>query len=199
MTCVGVPLKVSSNEVIPEYSEKHNFTIHGFFQNLSTWYHDHDWAQYGGIGTTYIKNGKYIYRKIPRRQTLPVMTAINGSGHVVNTKITFGTDASPIFKFGTNDMTGLGNRIEVDGSEIIFRLTPGMNLLPGDNITFMLPGFSNSPNPFSFRDDGANFWRPSLTNVSYVMTDDLYEQMLQTFDAVLAGWPLERECSESST
>ena len=34
MTCVGVPLKVSSNEVIPEYSEKHNFTIHGFFQNL---------------------------------------------------------------------------------------------------------------------------------------------------------------------
>ncbi len=154
MTCVGVPLKVSSNEVIPEYSEKHNFTIHGFFQNLSTWYHDHDWAQYGGIGTTYIKNGKYIYRKIPRRQTLPVMTAINGSGHFVNTKITFGTDASPIFKFGTNDMTGLGNRIEVDGSEIIVRLTPGMNLLPGDNITFMLPGFSNSPNPFSFRDDG---------------------------------------------
>jgi hypothetical protein len=38
--------------------------------------------------------------------------------------------------------------------------------------------------------------RSSLTNVSYVMSDDLCEQLLQTFDAVLAGWPFEHKRCE---
>ena len=141
MTCVGVPLSVSRNHIILPYSEKHNFTIHGLFQNVSHWSTEnpHGFKH----GTTYIKNGKFIFRHVPNRQSLPVMHPINGSGYAVKSSIKFGTGAAPMFKAGSNDGSDKGARMEFDGTEVIFRVTPGMNLLVGDNVTFTLPRYAS--------------------------------------------------------
>ena len=158
MSCVGVPLSVSKNIIIPENTVKHNFTIYGLFQNISVWQglHDHEDLVVMNPGTTYIKNGKYIYRQVPNRQNLPVLNEINGTGYAHSSKLTFGTNAGPIFKFGPHDESGKPGRMEYDGTELIFRVTLGMTLKPGDNITLMLPYFSNSPNPYNFRDQGVD-------------------------------------------
>ena len=169
MTCVGVPLSVSRNHIIPPYSEKHNFTIHGLFQNVSHWSTEnpHGFKH----GTTYIKNGKFIFRHVPNRQSLPVMHPINGSGYAVKSSIKFGTGAAPMFKAGSNDGSDKGARMEFDGTEVIFRVTPGMNLLVGDNVTFTLPSFSNSPDPYDFRPNGDDLFGEIGKNV-YIFDPD---------------------------
>ena len=127
-------------------------------QNISVWQglHDHEDLVVMNPSTTYIKNGKYIYRQVPNRQNLPVLNEINGTGYAHSSKLTFGTNAGPIFKFGPHDESGKPGRMEYDGTELIFRVTLGMTLKPGDNITLMLPYFSNSPNPYNFRDQGVD-------------------------------------------
>ena len=148
MSCVGVPLSVSKNIIIPENTVKHNFTIYGLFQNISVWQGLHDRGS-GGLnpGTTYIKNGKYIYRQVriakstglernQRHWLRPFIEAYVWNERWAHLQVRAARRVGKPGRMG-------------DGTELIFRVTLGMTLKPGDNITLMLPYFSNSPNPYN--------------------------------------------------